>query len=224
MLIKVIQSSNSSYAEAWANENGKNFDLVLHRPDYCGFSQINPCSIAEWIDFGFLMTFACEMLLKMIALGLCGYLDSGWNWIDMIVVISGMITLVFSDFPVVGTLRLVRMLRPLRSIQRIRGMRVLVQCILVAAPQIVRAAAAAAAPHRTPLSLSLSRRGLRSHTHTRSPIPLARTRTRSATSSSSSSSSSSPSLGMAFFGSNCATCHSFEDGECEHRGDMRSEL
>lgn len=165
MLIKVIQSSNSSYAEAWANENGKNFDLVLHRPDYCGFSQINPCSIAEWIDFGFLMTFACEMLLKMIALGLCGYLDSGWNWIDMIVVISGMITLVFSDFPVVGTLRLVRMLRPLRSIQRIRGMRVLVQCILVAAPQIVRAAAAAA-PH---LSLFLSLAADCALTHTRSP-------------------------------------------------------
>ena len=176
MLIKVIQSSNSSYAEAWANENGKNFDLVLHRPDYCGFSQINPCSIAEWIDFGFLMTFACEMLLKMIALGLCGYLDSGWNWIDMIVVISGMITLVFSDFPVVGTLRLVRMLRPLRSIQRIRGMRVLVQCILVAAPQIVRAAAAAAATHRTTLSFSLAADCAHTHTHTLS-FPFARTHT-----------------------------------------------
>ena len=181
MLIKVIQSSNSSYAEAWANENGKNFDLVLHRPDYCGFSQINPCSIAEWIDFGFLMTFACEMLLKMIALGLCGYLDSGWNWIDMIVVISGMITLVFSDFPVVGTLRLVRMLRPLRSIQRIRGMRVLVQCILVAAPQIVRAAAPPphrrrTAPHTT-LSFSISPRTALSHTHTLS-FPFARTHAR----------------------------------------------
>ena len=72
---------------------GKEFDLVLHRPDYCGFSAVNPCSIAEWIDFGFLMIFAMEMLLKMVALGLCGYLDSGWNWVDMIVVISGMITL-----------------------------------------------------------------------------------------------------------------------------------
>ena len=207
MLIKVIQSSNSSYAEAWANENGKNFDLVLHRPDYCGFSQINPCSIAEWIDFGFLMTFACEMLLKMIALGLCGYLDSGWNWIDMIVVISGMITLVFSDFPVVGTLRLVRMLRPLRSIQRIRGMRVLVQCILVAAPQIVRAAAAAA-PHRTPLSFSLAADCALTHTHTRSPSLLpAHARTHSATwsSSSSSSSLSSPSSAWPSSGSNCAT-------------------
>ena len=207
MLIKVIQSSNSSYAEAWANENGKNFDLVLHRPDYCGFSNVNPCSIAEWIDFGFLMTFACEMLLKMIALGLCGYLDSGWNWIDMIVVISGMITLVFSDFPVVGTLRLVRMLRPLRSIQRIRGMRVLVQCILVAAPQIVRAAAAAA-PHTTPLSLSLAAlRTALTHTHTRAPSLLpARTHYSATWSSSSSSSSlSSPSSAWPSSGSNCAT-------------------
>ena len=106
---------------------------------HCAWGE-DTCSVADWIDFAFLLIFATEMVLKMTALGLCGhkssYLHSGWNWIDMLVVLTGFVTLVFSAFPVVGTFRLVRMIRPLRSIQRIRGLRVLVQCIIVALPQI----------------------------------------------------------------------------------------
>ena len=41
-----------------------------------------------------------------------------------------------SALPGVSTLRLIKTLRPLRSLQRIRGMRVLVQTILEAMPQM----------------------------------------------------------------------------------------
>ena len=102
-----------------------------------------------------------EMLLKMSALGLVrhsnAYLASAWNWIDCVVVLSGLVTLLFSSDSIVGSLRLIRMLRPLRSIQRIRGMRVLVQCIIEALPQIVspnrRVRRASPPPTRTMLSL-----------------------------------------------------------------------
>ena len=75
---------------------------------------------------------------------LCGhrssYLASAWNWIDCVVVVSGLVTLAFSGDSIVSSLRLIRMLRPLRSIQRIRGMRVLVQCLMEAMPQICNVA------------------------------------------------------------------------------------
>ena len=61
-------------------------------------------------------------------------------YLDMLVVIVGVFEIILSQVPAVGTLRLVKMLRPLRSIQRVRGMRVLVQCILEAAPQIMNVA------------------------------------------------------------------------------------
>ena len=58
------------------------------------------------------------------------------NWLDAIVVISGFVEQFTAGLPAVSILRLTKAFRPLRSIQRIRGMRVLVQTILEAMPQI----------------------------------------------------------------------------------------
>ena len=51
-------------------------------------------------------------------------------------VVSGFVEQFTSGLPAVSILRLTKAFRPLRSIQRIRGMRVLVQTILEAMPQI----------------------------------------------------------------------------------------
>jgi len=90
----------------------------------------------------FLACFTLEMVIKLIAQGLIyergSYLRSGWNWLDAIVVISGFILMFSNGSGAVQVLRLFRLLRPLRALQRVRGMRVLVQCILGAIPQMCR--------------------------------------------------------------------------------------
>merc|ERR1719230_1937332 len=103
-----------------------------------------PCSFAQIVDFIFLIIFAIEMVIKMLASGLAlhknAYLRSGWNWLDFIVVFVGVLDQFSSDLPGITIIRLVKTFRPLRSMQRIRGLRVLVQCILEALPQMVNVA------------------------------------------------------------------------------------
>ena len=106
----------------------------------CSITEAGPCSIADWVDLTFLIIFAIEMVIKMLAQGLMlhpnSYLRQGWNWLDFLVVIIGFIEMFSNGLPGISTLRLIKTLRPLRSLQRIRGMRVLVQCILEAMPQM----------------------------------------------------------------------------------------
>ncbi len=110
----------------------------------CKLSDTMPCSFAQIVDFIFLIIFAIEMVIKMLASGLAlhknAYLRSGWNWLDFIVVFVGVLDQFSSDLPGITTIRLVKTFRPLRSMQRIRGLRVLVQCILEALPQMLHVA------------------------------------------------------------------------------------
>jgi len=105
----------------------------------CSIGRFPACSVGEYIDFVFLTLFTMEMLIKMLAFGLLlhpnAYLRSGWNWLDFVVVVTGWVSMV-ADGPGTNALRLFKALRPLRSLQRIRGMRVLVNCILAAIPQL----------------------------------------------------------------------------------------
>jgi len=108
----------------------------------CQLGRFPACSVSEYIDFVFLVLFSMEMIAKMLASGLLlhptAYLRSGWNWLDFIVVATGWISMADLGSGGGGTnaLRLFKALRPLRSLQRIRGMRVLVNCILAAIPQL----------------------------------------------------------------------------------------
>ena len=106
----------------------------------CNLSDPGPCSIVDYVDLVFLVLFAIEMVVKMLAYGLAlhphAYLRVAWNWLDFLVVVIGFIDMFGGNLPGISTLRLVKTLRPLRSLQRIRGMRVLVQCILEAMPQM----------------------------------------------------------------------------------------
>ena len=77
------------------------------------------------VSGGLLILFAIEMVVKMLAYGLAlhpkAYLRVAWNWLDFVVVIVGFLDMFAADLPGISTIRLVKTLRPLRSLQRIRG-------------------------------------------------------------------------------------------------------
>ena len=92
---------------------------------------------AEWF---FLVAFSVEMLLKVCALGLCqgasSYLRDPWNLIDSMVVIMGWISL-SPKVANVSAMRTVRVLRPLRTITGVEGMRMLVATLLGSLPMLL---------------------------------------------------------------------------------------
>ena len=93
-----------------------------------------------YAEYVFCVLFTAEMTLKVIAEGLLGhrnaYLWSTWNWLDFLVVVVGWLTLTGATTGGMSALRSVRVLRPLRTITRVRGMKVLVSSIISAIPSL----------------------------------------------------------------------------------------
>mmetsp|Transcript_43521 Transcript_43521/g.105631 ORF Transcript_43521/g.105631 Transcript_43521/m.105631 type:complete len:2203 (+) Transcript_43521:102-6710(+) len=112
----------------------------------CLFMALNPPfeNLERESDTVFVAVFTLEMTLKMIALGFiferAAFLRSAWNWLDFVVVVTGLMTIYVramageSGLDAVSAVRAVRLLRPLRTINRIPGMRVLVRSLLDAIP------------------------------------------------------------------------------------------
>jgi hypothetical protein len=76
----------------------------------------------------FLALYTTEMVLKILGMGFVlnenSYLRDGWNIIDFVVVIVGYLQLFIQGADInLGGLRTFRVLRPLRSIQRIEGLK-----------------------------------------------------------------------------------------------------
>ena len=84
------------------------------------------------------MAFLAEMIVKVCALGVKGYLSSAWNLIDLTVVTAAWLPIVMGGDKdgVLGASRAVRLLRPLRTIQRFPGLKRLVETILLSLPQL----------------------------------------------------------------------------------------
>jgi len=78
--------------------------------------------------------FTLEMVIKIIARGFIlhkhSYLSDPWNWLDFVVVVTGIITLIAPNSAKVSFLRTVRVLRPLRTMTRISGMRPLINTFI----------------------------------------------------------------------------------------------
>ena len=87
--------------------------------------------------------FAAECVLKIIAMGFVGcphtYLRDGWNCLDFIVVVSGMLESAFDSVPNMSALRAFRALRPLRSVNRIPGVAKIAKSMVSAVDQAKRA-------------------------------------------------------------------------------------
>ena len=86
--------------------------------------------------------FTAECLFKVISMGFFvhsnAYLRDAWNWLDFIVVITGIIELVVGDKGAssVRALRVLRVLRPLKSINAFPKMRRLIGSLLSSLPAL----------------------------------------------------------------------------------------
>ena len=100
----------------------------------CIFMALDPVDWLDQVEIYFLTLFTLEMTLKIVALGFAfhkgSYLRDLWNWLDFTVVLTGWISIIMLSLPgsadlgFLSTLRAVRVLRPLRTINRVPGMKV----------------------------------------------------------------------------------------------------
>lgn len=83
------------------------------------------------------------MFLKILAQGFIihynAYLRDGWNWLDFIVVFTGILEMMEVDWFKVRALRTLRVLRPLRSIKAYPKMRLLVQSLVGSVSSLLNA-------------------------------------------------------------------------------------
>jgi len=84
-------------------------------------------SILSGSEMFFMVLFTAEFVIKVVSRGFMlhrhAYLRDSWNWLDFVVVVSSIITAVDSENANLKVLRTVRVLRPLRTMTRIKGMR-----------------------------------------------------------------------------------------------------
>ncbi|CAB1457734.1 unnamed protein product [Pleuronectes platessa] len=92
------------------------------------------------LDDGIFAFFAGEMVMKMVALGIIGqsgYLGDTWNRLDFFIVLVGMLEYSLDGHNVsLSAIRTVRVLRPLRAINRVPSMRILVTLLLDTLPML----------------------------------------------------------------------------------------
>ena len=95
------------------------------------------------MDYVTTVIFSIEAALKIYAFGFLfhkgAYLRNGWNVLDFFVVVVSIVDLVFSGsgLTFLKALRALRALRPLRLVRRLQGMRVVVESLVKAMPQIL---------------------------------------------------------------------------------------
>uniref|UniRef100_A0A4X2L1Z1 Calcium voltage-gated channel subunit alpha1 H n=1 Tax=Vombatus ursinus TaxID=29139 RepID=A0A4X2L1Z1_VOMUR len=102
--------------------------------------QSERCNILEAFDDFIFAFFAVEMVIKMVALGIFGqkcYLGDTWNRLDFFIVMAGMMEYSLDGHNVsLSAIRTVRVLRPLRAINRVPSMRILVTLLLDTLPML----------------------------------------------------------------------------------------
>ncbi|XP_066546296.1 voltage-dependent T-type calcium channel subunit alpha-1H [Amia ocellicauda] len=98
------------------------------------------CTILQAFDDFIFAFFAVEMVIKMLALGIFGqkcYLGDTWNRLDFFIVMAGMMEYSLDGHNVsLSAIRTVRVLRPLRAINRVPSMRILVTLLLDTLPML----------------------------------------------------------------------------------------
>eukprot|EP00759_Apiculatamorpha_spiralis_P046998 PhF_6_TR42976/c0_g2_i1/m.65456 len=89
-------------------------------------------SIVDVADDVFFACFACEAILKMIAFGVImhekSYLRNMWNVLDFLIVLEG-VSRYFLLSTNLSSIRMVRVMRPLRTISRIAGLKLIVSAV-----------------------------------------------------------------------------------------------
>ena len=98
----------------------------------------DPSYWSQVVDIIFLVLFSVETTLKVIAMGLVigqhAYLRDAWNVVDFVIVVCGWVSYLFANVSAFSVVRVVRVFRPLRSVNRIAGMRRLVNTLFACLP------------------------------------------------------------------------------------------
>ncbi|XP_077940246.1 voltage-dependent T-type calcium channel subunit alpha-1H isoform X2 [Gasterosteus aculeatus] len=98
------------------------------------------CRILQVLDDCIFAFFAVEMIIKMVALGIFGpncYLGDKWNQLDFVIVMAGVLEYSLDGHNAsLSAIRTVRVLRPLRAINRVPSMRILVTLLLDTLPML----------------------------------------------------------------------------------------
>lgn len=93
------------------------------------------------LDTVFLVLYSTEMVLKILGLGFIfnkgAYLRESWNILDFVIVLSAYLQLMVSSGANLSVLRSFRVLRPLRTISGIEGLRVIVTALMKAVTLLV---------------------------------------------------------------------------------------
>lgn len=99
--------------------------------------------VLTYIDYVFTGFFICEMFTKIFAYGFafCGkdsYIRNSWNILDFIIVLSATISVIFTnvDIGFLKSLRVMRVLRPLRLLSRHRGLKLAISALFNSLPSI----------------------------------------------------------------------------------------
>lgn len=112
--------------------------LAMYKPEDkdCGTTR---CRVLENIEHFVFAFFCAEMVIKMIAMGIVGkkgYLQDKWNRLDFFIVIIGLIEKALSVSNYLTIIRAFRVLRPLRAINKVPSIRILVTLLLDTLPML----------------------------------------------------------------------------------------
>jgi hypothetical protein len=96
-----------------------------------------------YIDYFMTGFFICEMFTKIFALGFLfngadSYIRNAWNILDFLIVISATTSVIFTtiDLGFIKSLRVMRVLRPLRLLSRHRGLKLAISALFNSLPNI----------------------------------------------------------------------------------------
>ena len=98
------------------------------------------------VQTGALVIFTCEMVLKMMAYGVCGYLTQRWNIFDGTIVIMSLLgnlsdLVLGAGFGAISNVvRMLRLVRLIRLVKQARGLRVIYETLYAAIPALVNIA------------------------------------------------------------------------------------
>lgn len=94
----------------------------------------------DQLDVVFVTLFTIEATCKMVGLGLVntpeGYFRSAWNWMDFLIVLEGLLSTGLGGGGKLSGLRAFRVLRPLRTVSRLGGLKLIVKALLASLPQL----------------------------------------------------------------------------------------
>ena len=103
--------------------------MALYRPTEPDDSSHNQA--LQTLETWFLVIFTVEVTAKLVILNVSFFAD-GWNIMDLIIVSTGF--LIFLDSVNTSVFRTIRVLRPLRSLGMMPGIRILIDALILSLP------------------------------------------------------------------------------------------